>query len=281
MIVASIGLGMMGSAMASRLVATGHHVVVHDIDRAAAERIEGAEVASSAAAAAADADVVSICVPAATHVGIVLGEIVPVLGSAATVLIHSTIAPEDIRRFATDVGVRGATLVDACVAGGADAAAVGQLIVFVGALDGLSHAARSVLDAYGSALIDAGPVGSGAALKLAVNVMTYAQFAAVSTARDLVVTAGADVDALMNAWRHVGMLGALTERFAGLLAVPAEHLDGLAPMLRTQAGIARKDLALAAGLDGVDDARHEWLDALSAAMTDVYRVGPDPEEDDR
>ena len=66
---------------------------------------------------------------------------------------------------------------DACVAGGADNARAGSLTMLAGGLDEMPLVARELLDVYAGTLIDAGPVGAGATLKIAINVMTYAQFA--------------------------------------------------------------------------------------------------------
>ena len=41
--------------------------------------------------------------------------------------------------------------------------------------------------------------------------MTYAQFTAAAIAHDGVAITGGDPGALLEAWRHTGMLGALTE----------------------------------------------------------------------
>ena len=103
-----------------------------------------------------------------------------------------------------------------------------------------------MLDVYAGTLIDAGPVGAGAALKIAVNVMTYAQFAAAAASHDMVASIGGEPAALLEAWRSTGQLGALTEQYCALLDIPSEHIRGeLRTMLETQAGIATKDLSLA------------------------------------
>ena len=60
-----IGLGIMGSRMAARLIAAGHTLVVHDINEAAVAEIvaKGASAAKSAADVASRSDVVLLSLP--------------------------------------------------------------------------------------------------------------------------------------------------------------------------------------------------------------------------
>jgi len=281
-----IGLGQMGSAMVSRLLDHGAgtplRVGVCDLDPEPVRRATdaGAEAFATPAELAAVSDVVSICVPAAHHVETVLsgpGGIAEAARDGQTLLVHATIAPADVRRF-HDVARRwGARLHDACVAGGAEAAAAGELVVLAGAPGDLDPAARRLLDRYASLVVDAGPVGGGAALKLAVNVMTYAQFAAAATAYDIARTAGADTTALVAAWEHTGQLGALTRQFLPLLDIPPEHLTGaFRTSLEGTVGIATKDLDLAlTATRNPRSARSEVLTALAGAMGEVFGLDDD------
>ena len=274
-----IGLGMMGSAMAENLIrGGGGSVTVHDVDGAAvAEAVSwGAEAGASAAEVARASDVVSICVPAAAHIEAVLsgpGGIVEGIHDGLCLLIHSTVHPDTVLA-ARDVAAEwGVPVFDACVAGGADNARAGSLTVLAGGLGDMPPAACGVLDTYAGTLIDAGPVGAGAALKIAINVMTYAQFAAAAAAHDMVATTGGEPAALLEAWRSMGQLGALTEQYCALLEIPAEHIRGeLLTMLETQAGIAGKDLSLALELGRTRPGAAGVVEAVRAAMPAVYNV---------
>ena len=280
-----IGLGMMGSAMAENLIRHGSGpVTVHDIDPAAVDAAValGAAAAADAAEVARNSDVVSICVPAAAHIEAVLsgpGGIAEGVHDGLCVLIHSTVHPDTVlaaRAAATEWGV---DVFDACVAGGADNARAGSLTVLAGGLADMPAAAREVLDVYAGTLVDAGPVGAGAVLKIAINVMTYAQFAAAATAHDLVASTGGEPAALLESWRFMGQLGALTEQYCALLEIPAEHIQGeLRTMLETQAGIATKDLSLALEVGRTRPGAGALLDALGRVMPAVYNVHDDTKE---
>ena len=280
-----IGLGMMGSAMAENLIRRGGgSVAVHDIDSAAVDAAVslGAEAGASAAEVARASDVLSICVPAATHIEAVLsgpGGIVEGAHDGLSVLIHSTVHPDTVLAARDEAAEWGVPVFDACVAGGADNARAGRATLLAGGLDDMPPAAREVLDIYAGTLIDAGPVGSGAALKIAINVMTYAQFAAAAAAHDMVASTGGEPAALLEAWRSMGQLGALTEQYCALLEIPDEHIRGeLLTMLETQAGIATKDLSLALELGRARPGAAAMLQAVRAAMPAVYNVHEASEE---
>ncbi len=274
-----IGLGQMGSAMVRRLRVTGVDVVVFDLDEGAMSAAEalGARRVANPAEVAAAAEVVSICVPAAHHVTEVLtgtGGIADAGRGDQTILVHSTIAPNSVVTAHDTAREWGAWLHDACVAGGAEAAASGELVVLAGGLDHLSQPARHLLDVYGSLVVDAGGIGAGAALKLAVNTMTYAQFAAAATAFELIRQAGADTAALVETWRHTGQLGRLTESFLPLLDIGSEHITGaFGESLANTASIATKDLDLALDALGADtDVLGAIVAAMSVAMPTVFGV---------
>ena len=275
----------MGSAMAERLIRHGRgSVVVHDIDPAAVDATVslGAGACTSAAEVARASDAVGICVPAAAHIETVLsgpGGIVEGAHDGLSVLIHSTVHPDTVLAARDEAAEWGVTVTDACVAGGADNARAGSLTVLAGGLDDMPPAAREALDIYAGTLIDAGVVGAGAALKIAVNVMTYAQFAAAAASHDMVVSTGGEPAALLEAWRSMGQLGALTERYCALLEIPSEHIRGeLRTMLETQAGIAGKDLSLALELGRTRPGAEALLAAVRAAMPAVYNVHERREE---
>ena len=278
MSVGYVGLGQMGSAMVGRLLDAAVPVIVFDLDSAAVEAMvdAGATAASSGAEVAATADVVSICVPDAHHVELVVEDLA---GGAAgrddplSILVHSTIPPDAVASARDLAAGWGGDLHDVCVAGGSVAARAGELVLFVGGRDDLSRAAGVLLGWYGSHVIAAGPVGAGAAMKLAFNVMTYAQFAASAVALGMAGGAEVDADALVGAWRHVGQLGVLTEQFLPILDLPSGYLVGESrDRMQATADIARKDLRLAADLCADGDLRG-MVEALEQAMPEVFGVG--------
>ena len=276
-----IGLGAMGSAMTEWLLSNDRSMVVFDLDDAAMHKAveQGATALGSAAEVAAQADVLSICVPAAEHIDAVFnGEqgIAEGAHPGLTVLIHSTVHPDTIASAQQAAAPGSVQVFDACVAGGAEAAKTGELAMFVGGWDDMSPQVRSVVESYGSKVIDGGPVGSGAALKIGVNVMTYMQQAAGRISFALMDNVGAETQSLVEAWRHIGQLGTLTEQYLGLLGIPDEHITGaFQESLAGAASLGVKDLGLARELGSVTPELDAVLDALIASMPQVMRATND------
>lgn len=280
MLVSYIGLGSMGGAMVSRLLDRGHEVHVFDLEDGLVDDMvgRGAIAAGDAAAAARAADVISVCVPAASHVEAVLDSMAGALGPRHTVLVHSTIGPDEARALAAKAAASEVSLHDAGIAGGATSAASGDVVLLVGGRDEMSEDAWRLCGDYANTVIDAGPIGAGSAFKLAMNVMTYAQFVATHVGHHVVAEAGGDPAALFRAWKAIGMFGSLAERFSVMCGMSAGDLESMQPFLKAQAENAAKDLRLAGRLPGVDDPSADVIGAISTAMTTVYRYTGELEE---
>jgi 3-hydroxyisobutyrate dehydrogenase-like beta-hydroxyacid dehydrogenase len=182
--VAILGTGRMGSAMARALVDEGHDVVLYNrtLERARALAAElgasGAEppaVAESPAAAARAADVVITMVAngdAVTELyeggrdgeGVLAG-----LRAGHVVMEMSTVLPEVSRSLEERVRARGAGILDAPVSGSVSLARAGQLTIMVGGEEDDLERAYGVLESLAARIFHMGPLGSGAAIKLAVN----------------------------------------------------------------------------------------------------------------
>lgn len=281
-----IGLGAMGGAMAGRLAESGFDIRVFDLSPAAiASAVEkGAVAAGSGAELAAASEHISICVPDdAAVMEVVTGEngILDSCAPGTTIAVHSTVHPDTVRDLAALAEERDVALFDAGVAGGAAAAEVGDLSIMAGVpAGGLTDTARAVLDCCGGAVFEAGPVGAGMAMKVAFNVMTYFQQAAVSAAHQIVVGEGSDPDQLLDAWRHVGQLGALSERFYPLVTMaPETKVGDLGSFLAGNIYLAEKDLDLAASLGRESGRPMPVVETVRDAMNLVYGMPASSEGD--
>src|SRR5258705_4739806 len=117
-----IGLGGMGSRMASRLLDTGYHVTVYNRTRRRAEDLEplGASVAESPRALAESADLVlSSVADDAALVQVMYGDAGALLGAQpGSVFIDlSTVHPRESVRLSEAGLAQGVALVDAPVSG--------------------------------------------------------------------------------------------------------------------------------------------------------------------
>ena len=271
-----IGLGDMGGAM-SETIAASFDLVVFDLrEEAIAELVgKGARAAESGAALAAQCDHISICVPDDAAVMDVVSGADGILGSCrprTSIAVHSTVHPDTIRDLSALAAERDVVLFDAGVAGGTWSAREGDLVIMLGVPEtGIGELARAVIDKCAGAVFEGGSIGAGMAMKVAFNVMTYLQQAALSASHQIVVGEGSDPDVLLEAWRHLGQLGTLTERFYPLVSMPSEAKRGpLGVYLATTIGIAEKDLDLAVNLGLEGGRRMPVVEAVRDEMRLVY-----------
>lgn len=196
--VAVVGTGRMGSAMARALAREGVDLILHNRTSASAKALAdelGGRVASTPAEAAAAAEI-SISILADDEAvratwdgpdGLVAG------AQTGGVLVDmSTVPPDTLAPFASSVRERGAGIVDAPVSGSVALAESGELTIMVGGSAEDLERARPVLDLLSKQVTHIGPLGSGYALKLAVNAVIFALNNGVSEALVLAERAGID-----------------------------------------------------------------------------------------
>lgn len=201
--IAFIGLGNMGGPMAANLIAAGHKLSVFDLstDAVATAVKHGAVGAGSAAAAAADAEVVVTMLPAGKHVRAVYGGDDGVIATVApgTLLIDcSTVDVDSARAVGAQAAERGLEMVDAPVSGGVAGASAGTLTFMVGGPDTAFARAEPVLAAMGKNIIHAGASGAGQAAKICNNMILGISMIAVSEAFMLAKRLGLDGQRLFD-----------------------------------------------------------------------------------
>lgn len=274
-----IGLGDMGKAMASQLAPKGFDTCVFDLVPEPMEELAagGAKTAKSCREVGEHAEVLSICVPADAHVeAALLGEDGALGGMAAgsLVAIHSTVQPETIEKMAAAARERGVDLIDCCVTGGRVVAEQGQLTLLVGGETEAFEKARPVLEAYGPTHLHAGPLGSGAKLKLAVNLLTYVNWAAAAESFRLAEASGLDTKVFIEAVRSNGQLSDMQHRFIGGQEAPTAAVDDedFQRFMRLQMATAEKDLAHALELGRKCGVALPAAALVSQDMARIYRV---------
>jgi 3-hydroxyisobutyrate dehydrogenase len=196
--IAFLGLGAMGSRMASRLVAAGHELMVWN---RSPERVEqfvakGARAVSTPANAAEEADIVISMVrddEAARAVWLDPNSgALKSLSSHAIAIESSTTTPNWARElYAACVGI-GVSCIDAPVVGSRPQAEAGQLIFLVGGDAETVKHIEPILLAMGSVIHHTGPAGTGCVVKLMVNALFGVQVAALAELMALASRAGLD-----------------------------------------------------------------------------------------
>jgi 3-hydroxyisobutyrate dehydrogenase len=195
--VALIGLGLMGSGMARRLLGAGFPLTVwnRNPERAKALAAEGAHVAATPRDAASRADVVlSMVADDAASRAVWLGDHGALAGATrgAVLVESSTLTVGWIGELFREVAARGCELLDAPVTGSKPHAASGELVFLVGGSAAALETARPALTPMSRAILHVGASGRGALLKLVNNFMCGVQAASLAEALALIERSGLD-----------------------------------------------------------------------------------------
>jgi 3-hydroxyisobutyrate dehydrogenase len=200
-----LGLGIMGSRMAARLVGAGFPLTVwtHTPEKAAkwAAEHEPAVVADTPAAVAQASDiVVSMVVDGAQVTSVLLGEggVVESAREGLLCVDMSTIAPTGSRRIAAALAERGIRMLDAPVTGSSPRAQAGTLTIMAGGGAEDFARARPLFEAMGEVIVHVGELGQGEMLKLINNSLGAANAAALAEALLLARATGVDLDAFVQ-----------------------------------------------------------------------------------
>jgi 3-hydroxyisobutyrate dehydrogenase-like beta-hydroxyacid dehydrogenase len=191
-----IGLGRMGDPMASRLIAAGYALVVHDVrpESVAALVAKGARAAGSPAAVGSAVETVLLSLPDPTVVrNVVLGPEGVITGTKVrTVLDLSTTGAAMAKEIAAALAARGIVAVDSPVSGGVAGAVKGTLAVMVACPRALYADLEPMLKHIGKVFFIGERPGMGQTMKLANNLLSATALAATSEAIVFGVKSGLD-----------------------------------------------------------------------------------------
>jgi 3-hydroxyisobutyrate dehydrogenase len=168
------GLGLMGTAIAQRLIEVGHRVTVWNRSPAKAKPLvdAGAHVATTPAELANAAESIITSLTDAAAIEAVYGGPVGLLAGAAHEKLFiemSTVPPATAVALAAEVRTTGAAFVECPVGGTVGPARAGQLVGLMGAEPADAARARPLLEQLCRRIDHCGPVGAGATVKLAIN----------------------------------------------------------------------------------------------------------------
>ena len=201
--IAFVGLGSMGMAMASNLIAAGFAVAGYDVRASAGAALaeKGGIAAASAAEAADGADALILMVVNAAQARTVLFEqgALDALPSGAPVCLMSTCPPDEVVILADRVRAAGRVLVDCPVSGGVTGAKAGTLSIMAAAPAEDFERVRSLLAAMGSKLFHVGETaGQGAAVKAINQLLCGVHIVAAAEALALGERSGVDTSVLLE-----------------------------------------------------------------------------------
>jgi 3-hydroxyisobutyrate dehydrogenase-like beta-hydroxyacid dehydrogenase len=168
-----IGLGLMGNALADRLLAAGKRVVGWDInpERVAALREKGGEVAGGATEVFSCCRRVLLSLPSHREVADVIQAAGASLSQGLTIIDTTTGDPARTEELAATLGERGISYLDATISGSSAQVRAGAVTLMVGG-DAASVAASSdIFESIGRQTFHTGLAGTGAKMKLVTNLV--------------------------------------------------------------------------------------------------------------
>jgi len=201
--IAIVGVGLLGSAVASRLLAGGFAVSGYDTRREALNALEprGLKAAASVKHAVEGADAVFTILPSLDTVEAAIagpGGIVANLARPGVVIQMSTISPTLTRRLAEATEAAGLGFLDTPMSGTSSMVERGDCTIFAGGDAALLERCRPAFAAIGKRTIHVGPVGSASLAKLATNLLVAVNTAALAEALVLGAKGGLDPQALLD-----------------------------------------------------------------------------------
>lgn len=253
-----LGIGRMGGAMARALDTAGLPLVLWNRRRGAADALAAElggrpTVVATAREVAAIADItITMLADGAAVDAVYSGRDGLIAGArpGAVLVDCSTVAPATLLGHAAAIRATGAGILDAPVSGSVALAEAGKLTLMVGGEADDLERARPVLSAIGATIFHLGPLGTGAAMKLAVNAVIFGLNEAVAEGLVLAESAGIARDAAYE----VIAASAVGAPYVGYKR--AAFLDPDGTPVAFALGLAAKDLGLI----------HELADEVGRAL---------------
>jgi 3-hydroxyisobutyrate dehydrogenase len=187
----------MGAAIAARLASVGHEMMVwnRNADKA---RATGFKVAETPQALAAGCEVVISILTDAAAVQSVYGQLLAGNPGGKLFIEMSTVRPRDAQKISSLVRQKQAAFVECPVGGTTGPAREGKLFGFAGGEKADFERAKPVLEQMCRRVEYLGPAGSGASMKLAINLPLLVYWQALGEALSLVKHLQLDSARLMD-----------------------------------------------------------------------------------
>ncbi len=262
--IAFLGLGLMGTPMASRLIAAGFPLTLWNRTSAKAAAVAGpgSRIAATPAEAAADADILITMLENGPVVESVLfgpGGAASAVAPGTLVIDMSSSPPPLARVHAERFAARGIAYLDAPVSGGVIGAGAGSLAIMVGGSAADFTRALPVFAKLGRAT-RVGPAGTGQLAKCCNQAIVAITIGAVGEALLLAAASGADPAAVRDA-----LMGGFAD--SRILTLHGKRMieRDFVPGGRARVQLKDQDTILAAAKDA------KLRLPLSEAVTALYR----------
>ena len=212
--VSLIGTGLMGTAMAERLLTKGHDVVVYNRteEKCAALQQRGALRARSAAEAIEASKCTILMLADAPAIREALFASGKPDFQNRMIIQMGTIAPSESIAFGQEIRTGIGDYFEAPVLGSIAEAKAGSLLVMVGGRAEHVERWHEVLKCFCEKPLLVGAIGQAAALKLALNQLIAAHITAFSLSLGLVQRSGVEVETFMNVLRQSALMAPMFEK---------------------------------------------------------------------
>jgi 3-hydroxyisobutyrate dehydrogenase len=218
------GIGNMGSSIGPRLMEVGHALSVWNrtAEKTKPLASAGAAVAKTPAELASSVEIVisllidTAAIDAVYHgpQGLLVGDV-----QGKLFIEMSTVTPEGQVALAEKVRAKGASFVECPVSGSMIPARAGKLLGLMGAEPADAARARPLLEQMCRRVMHTGPVGSGALLKLAVNLPLMVYWQALGEQLSMCKTLTIDPAELLDFLAETsGAATVLKQRMPGIVA---------------------------------------------------------------
>ena len=191
-----LGVGLMGSAMAHRLLDRGVAVVAWDRSSEHVRALEarGAELANTPGEVVSRAAVVITMLPTAEVILDLVGPLLDDWAEDTVWLQMSSVGAAEADQLVQVAQAHGIRLVDAPVSGSTHPAEEGELTILASGPDSARSAVKPIFDTLASRVLWVGEAGMGSRLKLATNHWMITMVAALAESMHLCEAMGLDQD---------------------------------------------------------------------------------------
>jgi len=251
-----IGVGLLGTALAERMLTANLPVLAFDRRHEQAERLQqfGGRAAPTAGEIAAQCRRIVLCLPDSQVVVEVMNQIGGDLLPGSLFIDATTGDPEQTESLAKRLAERGIGYLDATIAGSSEQARRGEAVVIIGGSEAEVQRAEPVLQSWAQKRFHVGPAGSGARLKLIVNLVLGLNRAVLAEGLALAAACGIEPAAALKVLKGTPAYSAAMD-----MKGPKMVAGDYAPQARLAQHL--KDVRLIRALA----ARHDFSTPLSAA----------------
>ncbi len=201
-----IGLGILGAPIAKNLKKAGHSVIVTNrTDKSAWAKQEGLEWAKTPEKLAEKADFIITLVTdhmAVREVSLGLNGFLTASVKGKTWLQMSTVNEKSTHEFAKEAADRGMDFMDSPVTGSKKQAEEAQMIILAAGDKKVLDKCRDVYMGTSKAIVEAGEIGKGTLLKLAMNMAVVQMTTAICEAYAFAKAQGVDPEKIFEVIGH-------------------------------------------------------------------------------